>query len=305
MHVRPLLLGFVALLTYGCGEPHEPSPVNLRVRVSTAGVDQDSSYAVRTGDGLSHTFRGSLTLFLSLGEHDVVLDQIAPNCSIDGPDTVGVTIVSGEVASIAFEVACRAVTGAIAVTTPTVGRDTDPDGYRVFLDEVLETRVYSGLPVVIEGVPPGSHLVRLDDISANCRVSGSPEQTVVVTAGGLTRDTVHTLFAGSCEAITGDVQIITVTSGAGRDQNGYTLTMNGDLLIEPCGYYDYYCDPGQPLLLLPTGSHMSSFLSPGDYTYRIGDIAPNCTAIAGDTRTASVTPGETTTVRFDVTCEGS
>src|SRR5688572_5347773 len=76
MRAHPLLPGLVALLAIGCGDPNEPSPVNLRVRVSTVGVDQDSSYAVRTGDGSSHQFRTALSLFLSLGEHDVVLDQI-------------------------------------------------------------------------------------------------------------------------------------------------------------------------------------------------------------------------------------
>ena len=305
MRANPLLPGLVALLAFGCGDPHEPSPVNLRVRVSTIGVDQDSSYAVHTGDGSSHQFRTALSLFLSLGEHDVVLDQIAPNCSVEGPDTVRVTILSGEVASIVFEVACRALTGAIAVTAPTIGRDTDPDGYQVFVDEVFVTRVFSSFPAIIENVPPGSHVVRLDDFSANCRVSGSLEQTAVVTAGGLTRDTVHTLFAGSCDAITGDVQIITATSGARRDQNGYTVTVNGVRLIEPCDFYDYYCDPDTPLMLLPTGTYVSFFLSPGDYTYQLGDIAPNCVALDGDTRTVSVIPGETGTVRFDVTCEGT
>jgi len=305
MRAHPLLLALVAVLSSGCGDPNQPSPVNLRVRVSTLGVDQDSSYVVRTGDGSSHTFRGSLSLFLSLGEHDVVLDQIAPNCAVEGPGTARVIILSGEVASIAFEVACRAVTGAIAVTAPTIGRDHDPDGYRVHVDDVFVTRVFANVPIVIESVEPGSHLVRLDDFSANCRVSGSPEQTAVVTAGGLTRDTVHTLFAGSCDAITGDVQIITATSGAARDPNGYTVTVNGELLIEPCDFYDYFCDPGAPLLLLPTGSYISSFLAPGDYTYLIGDIAPNCTALDGATRTASVTSGETTTVRFDLVCEGT
>ena len=305
MRAHPLPFALLAVLSSGCGDPHQPSPVNLRVRVSTVGVDQDSSYAVRTGDGSSHAFRSSLSLFLSPGEHDVVLDQIAPNCSVEGPGTTRVTILSGEVASIAFEVACRAVTGAIAVTAPTIGRDHDPDGYRVHVDEVFVTRVFPDFPIVIERVEPGSHVVRLDDFSAHCRVSGSPEQAAVVTAGGLTRDTVHTLFAGSCDAITGDVQIITATSGAARDQNGYTVTVNGELLIEPCGFYDYFCDPGAPLMLLPTGSHLSSFLSPGDYTYRIGDIAPNCTARDGATRTAPVTPGKTTTVRFDVVCDGS
>jgi hypothetical protein len=83
------------------------------------------------------------------------------------------------------------------------------------------------------------------------------------------------------------------------------VTVNGVRLIEECDFYDYYCDPHTPLMLLPTGSYLSSFLSPGDYTYQIGDIAANCMAPDGDTRTVLVIAGETRTVRFDVICEGS
>lgn len=99
--------------------------------------------------------------------------------------------------------------------------------------------------MVVEGVPPGSHLVTLDDFSANCRLTGSPTQTVPVTAGGLTRDTVLATFEGSCEAVTADVQLFATTAGVDRDLNGYTVTADGELVIEPCGFYDYYCRAGR------------------------------------------------------------
>ena len=64
----------------------------------------------------------------------VVLDGLATNCSVEGPDSARVAITPGQVADAAFEVACRAVTGAIEVAVPTAGRDLDPDGYAVLVN---------------------------------------------------------------------------------------------------------------------------------------------------------------------------
>ena len=305
MRTRLFLPGLAALTSFGCGDPHESNPTNLRVSVSTVGVDQDDGYALRAGGGAPQPIRASLILFLPPGEHDVVLEGIAPNCSVQGPDSVRVAIVTGQVSSAAFQVACRAVTGAIEVAAPTSGRDFDADGYTVHVDDALATRVFSGGSVVVEEMSPGSHAVRLGDVSGNCGLSGSPSQTAVVSAGGLTRDTVRLVFESSCQAITGDVQVLTTTRGVERDPNGYTMTVDGELVIVPCGFYDYYCEPGAPLMLVPNGSYLFPLVSPGGHTYRLGDIAPNCMVLDGNSRTVSVAAGELSAVLFDVTCHGS
>lgn len=127
-------------------------------------------------------------------------------------------------------------------------------------------------------------------------------QTVMVTAGRLTRDTARTTFEGSCQAITGDVQLLTTTRGADPDPNGYTVMADGQIVIAPCGYWDYYCDPGEPLMLVPNGSHFFFQVAHGDHTYQLGDIAPNCAVNGDNPRTVSVALGETAAVVFDVTC---
>jgi hypothetical protein len=300
------LLCLLALPSFGCGDPAAPEANNLRVSVSTTGVDRDNGYTIRADDGPSRAVQTVLWLFLPPGEHDVVLEGIAPNCSVEGADSVRVTVVgSGEVASTAFQVACRAVTGAIEVVVPTSGRDFDPDGYTVRLDDAAAAQVFPGGSVVVEGVSPGSHLVTLDDISANCRLTGPPNQTVRVSAGGLTRDTVRARFDGSCQAVTGDVQLFTTTEGVDLDPNGYTVTVDGELVIGTCGYWDYGCEPGAPLTLAPNGNHFFPQVAAGDHTYQLGDIASNCTVAGGDTRTVSTIVGETVAVLFDVSCERS
>ena len=303
MRAHLLLLGLAALPSLGCGDPHGSSPTNLRVSVSTTGVDRDGDYVLRTGDGATHPIRASLFLFLPPGDQDLVLEGVATNCSIEGSDSVRVPIGASGVNSVAFQVACRAVTGAIEVSVMTSGRDFDPNGYTVDLDDVRVGRVFSGGAIIVEGVSPGRHVVRLDDFSSNCQVSGTPSRSTTVSAGGFTRDTVRVTFQGSCHAITGDVQILTTTRGVDRDRNGYTVTVNGVLQILPCGFYDYYCTPDTPLLLVPEGSYLFAEVPAGDHTYAFGDIGSNCAARDGDSRTVSVTSGDTTIVRLDVICD--
>ena len=304
MRAHLLLLGLAAAPSFGCGDPAAPRPYNLLVAVSTSGVDGDTAYIIQAGQEPSRTVRISMVMLLPPGDHDVRLGGVAANCVVQGPDSVRVTVVPHELTSVTFPVECRSVTGAIEVAAPTSGRDLDPDGYAIRVDDVVRARVFSGSPTVIERVSPGSHVVTLSDFSANCSLSGPPAQTVVVTAGGLSRDTARTTFESSCRPITGDVRLITTTEGAVRDPNGYTITVDDEPLTQPCGFYDYGCEPGQPLLLLPNGVHYFYRVSPGDHTYLLGDVASNCTVAGGSFRTVAVVVGVTTVVEFDVRCEG-
>ena len=302
MRAHLLLLGLLQLASLGCGDPFETSSTNLQVSVSTVGIDKDNSYDVRIGGGPSRPMQATLLVHLPPGEHDVVLEGIAPNCSVQGPDSVRATVTLDLLFRVTFQVECRGVTGAIQVAAPTSGRDYDPDGFTVYLDDVLKTRVFPGSWVVIEDVPPGPHAVRLDGFSANCDLSGSPTQTVQVQAGELTRDTASATFQAACEAITGDVELSTGTAGADPDPNGYTVILDGQLVLEPCGWYDYGCQPDTPLLLEASGSHLFEQLPPGDHTYQLGDLAPNCTVNGSNPRTVSVVIGQTSAAMFDVDC---
>jgi hypothetical protein len=232
----------------------------------------------------------------------VVLSGVASNCSVQGPDSVRVTVTLDDVASATFEIECRAVNGVIYVDALISGRDFDPDGFTVHMDDSLRGRVGAGWAGLIDGVSPGSHVVTLGDFSPNCSLTGPSTRTAEVNAGGLTRDTVTLVFEGTCEATTGDVLLITTTEGADRDPNGYTLTVDGELLVEPCGWYDYDCEPGAPHRFPPSGYEFFYQVPPGDHTYRLGNIAANCEVLDGESRVVSVTVGDTATVRFPLTC---
>ncbi len=151
-------------------------------------------------------------------------------------------------------------------------------------------------------MPPGSHEIRLGGFSDNCRLISSSTQTVEVTAGGLTRDTSQVGFIASCDATTGDVVLNTSTAGTSVDPDGYTMKLDGQLLIEPCGWYDYGCVEGAPRRLNLNQTSLFEQLVPGDHTFEIGDIAENCTLTGSPHRIVQVAIGVITAVRFDVDC---
>ncbi len=303
--MRPclLLLGLAALPLVACDEDLTgPASDNLEVSVTTSGVDQDTDYLVRAGGGPATPVGESVLLSLPLGEHEVVLEDVAANCTLVGPASVRVTIVRDEVASATFHVECRAVTGAIRVAAPTVGEDIDPDGYAVRLGGEPRARVSAGSHVVIEGLVPGTYDVSLDDLRENCGLSAPPTLTVQVTAGGLTRDTAFITFEVSCQRFTGDVRLLLATGGADTDPNGYTLMLDGQFVTEPCDafyccYYWYEC----PVMLPPSGNQEFQ-VPPGSHTYELGDVAPNCTVNGEHPREVVVAFGETSIVQFEVTC---
>ena len=85
----------LALAASGLCPAAGPTPANLQVSVTAIGVDLDDLYGIRTDDRAPVPMRGALALRLSPGEHDLVLVDLAPNCSVEGSDSVRVTITPG------------------------------------------------------------------------------------------------------------------------------------------------------------------------------------------------------------------
>ena len=208
----------------------------------------------------------------------------------------------GQVAQVTFQLQCAAATGAIEVAAPTAGRDAPARGYTVRVNGdagfTRSATVFPGGSVTIEGVPPGAQEVSLVNLGANCEVVGSDTRTVSVTAGGLTRDTVGTAFEVVCQAVTGDVRLSTATTGEDRDPDGYTVLFDGELIVFGGGFYY----PDYTLRLEPNGSTVLLSIVPGNRTYQLADVAPNCTVSGPNPRAVSVAVGATLDVLFQVGC---
>ncbi|MGH7629985.1 MAG: hypothetical protein ACREOF_11525 [Gemmatimonadales bacterium] len=297
-------LAIAVLCSSGCGDGvTDPAPSNVRVSVSTIGVDPDAAYLVYVGETVRTVPSSFVTdLLLAAGTHDVRLDAIAPNCTLQGPASVRVTVALGQLSVVQFRLECRAVTAAVEVVAPTSGRDVDPDGYTVVVDQgsasELTTTVFANGSVTVEGLAPGTHVASLGGLSDNCALTGSGSIEFGVTTGGLTRDTARVAFAVSCQRVTGDVRLSTTTTGENRDP-AYWVLFDGVQLLEFDYYYYYY---GVPVVLGPNDTRLFEQVPPGNHTYELTDIAPNCVVEGTNPRAVSVSIGAISELAFHVVC---
>lgn len=312
MRAHLLTLAIAVLGSSGCGDgATDPSPSNLRVSISTIGVDPSdgNGYLLSVGDALTRAVppagNFNFELLLPAGTHDVRLDAIAPNCTLQGPASVPVTVVLGQLAVVRFQLECRAVTAAVEVAAPTSGRDVDPDGYTVVVDQGSASErsatVFANGSVTLGPLAPGTHVASLGGLSDNCALTGSGSIEFGVTIGGLTRDTARVAFAVSCQRVTGDVRLSTTTTGEDRDP-GYTLLLDGVEVVEFVGYSFYYYYDTVPVVLGSDDTRLFEQVPPGNHTYELTDIAPNCAVEGTNPRAFSVSIGAISEVVFHVVC---
>jgi hypothetical protein len=179
--------------------------------------------------------------------------------------------------------------GAIEVSTTTGGSDRDPDGYGITVDGAARGTVGPNATQHLDPLDPGDHEVSLSGVADNCSVS-QPERTVVVRPG----ETTPVPFQVTCQAIGdgggggggGDLDIITQTSGARLDTDGYILAIDGKDRLR-VGVNDL--------------AAFSSF-SPGSHAVTLGDVAANCQQLGETPRQVTVAGGTTATATLSVSC---
>ncbi len=111
-----------------------------------------------------------------------------------------------------------ATEGAIQVTVTTAGIDVDPDGYSVLLDGRFARRMEATENVVLAAVPPGSHLLAIEDIESNCTIGDNPRSVSV--SGG---DTSETSFAVACTGVADSSGISSMDFGGMPGATGWTI----------------------------------------------------------------------------------
>lgn len=310
MRTHLATLGLAAAWLCGCGNPTSPGP-NLRVGVTVTGVDEDpeSPPVLLVGD-LRRSVTGRDVLYqflLGAGTYDVRIQGLPPNCAVQGAASTSVTLQPGLPAQVNFQIECRAVTGVIAVLTPSTGRDF-PASYSVSVTPPTgpswDASVTPNAATAVTGLAPGQYELRLSASAPNCAVTGEDTRTVSVTVGGLVRDTTWVDFAVACQATTGDVLLSVTTTGSSLDPDGYTVRVDGVLVeVTSCGdYYGYpYCDQ-VPLRLPLNRSQLLERLAPGDHTIELTDVAATCAVEAPHPRTVSVSLGVVSEVALRVVC---
>ncbi len=142
----------------------------------------------------------------------------APNrCTEPGTFTRTVTVFPGDTATASFLVAC---VERLHVVTQTTGPGTDPDGYRIVVEnddgsaDTVGTAITSA--VGIAGVVPGAHVVRLAGVESSC-VAPAPANVVVDG-----RDSTRVTFHVSCPAPPQPTGLVATLIDSNRIDLGWT-----------------------------------------------------------------------------------
>jgi len=173
--------------------------------------------------------------------------------------------------------------GAIGVSVLTAGDtiDRDHDGYSLSVDGGPPQAVSVNSSLTIANIPPGSHLVRLDGVAANCSVSGTNPRSVEVVA-----NFVAVSFSVSCIPNTGSIHVSTATSGPDPDPDGYFVTVGGVSKAE----------------MPANGTASISDVREGTYPVTLAGLSGNCVVDGANLRTVTITFGATVEVAFAIRC---
>jgi hypothetical protein len=169
----------------------------------------------------------------------------------------------------------------IEVTSTTSGLPLLLQGYTLVLDGEVERPIGLNGRAVFDPVTPGSHEVRLVGAPLSCVVEGANPRTVTATVGVAQ---VH--FDVDCRSTGGTLMVVTATRGPRPDPDGYRLLVSGY--------------PAESI-----GSNASLTLvdlPPGEVTVTLSDLSGNCAPDGPNPLTVMVETGDTTRVRFEVSC---
>jgi TolB protein len=170
----------------------------------------------------------------------------------------------------------------LLVTAATAGIDPDADGYSVVVDDQDGRPIARNATLTMADLEPGEHRVALNGRAPNCTVEGANPRTIDLRAGG----TVTVRFYVTCAAATGALAVHTLTTGDGRDPDGYVAIIDGQLSRQ----------------LAPNGDQTISGLAPGEHRVVLTDVITNCRLDGGAARTVSMQAGQTADLLVSVAC---
>ncbi len=283
--VMPLLLFSAA----GCGELVAPAIGGLEVAVSTAGATADldvDGYVLRIDDDAGKPFSSrTIRLDLSVGEHRVRLDGLAPNCSVNGTAERAVTIARGGSVSVSFDVDCVRNTGTISVSTVISGPAPQGHMFRVHIQEVGSYDFASTSVQVVPLVRVGRFRSSVVNPPRNCVVEGINERDFVVRFG----ETTNLVFQVTCQVAGGlSVKSQTIGTPMNKDEIVVDLRMGAESIAE-------FAVPANG-----TGSLRP--LLPGTYSVFVKWLPLNCAPVVANPRVVAVAAGDDTALDVTIEC---
>ena len=198
---------------------------------------------------------------------------LAPVCMLSAASLLWAACGGGDVAAPRM--------GQVQVTTTTTGVETDPDGYAIVLDGRPGVSIGTNASSTLVAAE-GKHTVELVGLSANCGVDAGTRRDVMVAAD----QTVAVAFDVVCSSTSGSIHIVTVTTGAQLDPDGYSVSL----------------DQGDPRPIGTSDQLTLGAVAAGAHTVGLSGVASNCTLQGANPQPATVTTGQVTEVAFSVIC---
>lgn len=280
-----------------------PPAVTLRVRALVTGQDFDPAFTVVNETGCSGSacprtslpYGGRVEYQLPTGDYTIRLDDVAPNCTVAGPNPATIPVRSSTTAELLFRVTCTALPSPAIVRVGVSASGSDVDNaVRVACEnDACIPRFLSpnGAPFEYR-LPAGTYRFVLGEVAANCRLSGNNPVEVTVAAGA----TAAVDFALTCAGPT-VIRVAVTTTGADLD-DGYLVDLNAS-----CPGYSYTnC---ATLRLTTNGSADYSTRASEPLAVLLRDVAVNCSVEGGALRQVTPTPGDTVLVAYVVTCRAA
>jgi len=287
------LLAILGVPACGGGDLTTPSTTGaLELTTTTTGAEPDlDGYTVQLDAGSPQVLGSASVLRISdiaAGSHAIQLADVAGNCTVLGDNPRTVSIMAGEVATVTFAVTCSASTGSLELASATTGPAPDADGYTITVDGIDRGPLGVSAAVALTGLTPGSHLVGLSGVAANCQVQGENPRTAMITAGASTA----VAFAVTCAEPppqAGTLRITTVTTGPDPDPDGYAFAIDGG--------------SSQPIGVNSEATLQS--VAPAGHTILLSGVASNCAVAGTNPRAVTVSGGSTADLTFAVSCTTS
>jgi hypothetical protein len=216
----------VAAGALGCGSD-DPAGVptrTLEVVVVTSGDETDTDgFTVQIDAEPSRTIGPSEILQaedISPGNHTVFVAGVAENCAVEGANPRTVSVPDEGTTRLTVQVICGARTGSVRVAIRTRGPATYPPAYVVAVDGIEAAPVDTGR-VLLEGIPPGPHVIELRGIPLHCRSHGNHFR-ITVKPG----EVAGVEFFVECVGLHGTIVITTLASGS-KLPDSFVFTVDG------------------------------------------------------------------------------
>jgi hypothetical protein len=286
---------FATITFAACGGGGEltvpPTTGTIEITTATTGTQPDlDGYSVQMDAQPAQAIANEATVRVSQvspGNHVVHLGEVAANCAV-ALNPITVAVQAGEISEVNFTVNCGSTTGGVTVTVTTGGTSLDVDGYSVSVDGVDRGPLGVNAEVTIGDLAPGSHVVGLSGMAANCQIQGDNLQLVNVSAGANAR-LAYNISCVAPPAGAGSLRIRTETSNAQGDPDGYAISVDG---LE-----------SQPIE--PNATTIITNLAPGAHTVQLVGVAGNCSVQGTNPQTVNVVADASTGVTFVVDCRAT